>query len=96
MTRQELIEATEACLANSCQACPLFTQWNENCHQKLLAEIKALAAAREIKASDPRVTHEYGRGHVLQVTLQDEGKQEAEELVKEYVGGYLFLRVNPA
>lgn len=96
MTRQELIEATEACLANSCQACPLFTKWNENCHQQLLEAIKDLATAREIKASDPRVTHEYGRGYVLHVTLQDEGKQEAEELAKEYVGGYLYLLVNRA
>ena len=93
MTRQEIIEASEACLANSCQACPLFTKWNENCHQQLLEAIKALAADREIKCSDPKVLHEYGRGHVLQVTLQDDGREAAQELAKAYVGGYLKLTV---
>lgn len=93
MTGQEIIEATEACLLHSCQACPLFTKWNENCNYKLLEEIKALATARDIKASDPRITHEYGRGHVLHFTLHDEGKMEAEDLVKNYVGGYVTVRV---
>lgn len=44
-----------------------------------------------IKCSDPRITHEYGRGTVLMVTLQDEGKEAAEALVKAYAGGYLYL-----
>lgn len=93
MTKQVLIEAAEACLANSCQACPLFTSWNENCHQKLLEAIKELAAGAEIKCSDPRITHEFGRGHVLSVTLQDEGKGAALDLVNGYMGGYLELKV---
>lgn len=92
MTRQEIIEASEACIANSCQACPLFTKWNENCNQQLLAAIKELANGIEIKCSDPQVRHEYGRGLVLQVTLQDEGKLAGQELSDGYVGGYLILR----
>lgn len=47
----------------------------------------------KIKCSDPSVSHEYGRGYVLQVTLQDEGKEAAEELVKAYAGGYITLTV---
>ena len=55
------------------------------------AEINTPGA--EIKCSDPQVLHEYGRGYVLQVTLQDEGKEAARELAKGYVGGYLYLTV---
>jgi len=47
----------------------------------------------EIKCSDPRVTFEFGRGNVLMVTLQDEGGQAAEDLVKAYAGGYITLVV---
>lgn len=54
--------------------------------------VKGPAGEREIKCSDPRITHEYGRGLVLMVTLQDEGKEAAEELVKAYAGGYLTLK----
>jgi len=46
-----------------------------------------------IKCSDPRIFHEYGRGHILQVTLQDEGRQAAKELCDAYAGGYLDLIV---
>lgn len=47
----------------------------------------------EIKCSDPRIQEEWGRGKILLVTLQDEGRQAAEDLVKAYAGGYLTLAV---
>lgn len=49
----------------------------------------------EIKCSDPLLKEEFGRGRVLQVTLQDDGREAAKELTKAYVGGYLKLTVQP-
>lgn len=92
MTRKEIIEASEACMQDCCQACPLFTQWKDNCNEKLIEAIKELAGGTDIKCSDPQVRHEYGKGYVLQVTLQDEGKQAGMELADNYVGGYLVLQ----
>lgn len=50
-------------------------------------------AAGGIKCSDPRVSHEFGRGMVLSFTLQDDGKDAAQDLVAGYVGGYLSITV---
>ena len=49
----------------------------------------------EIKCSDPILKEEFGRGRVLQVTLQDEGRDAGKELERAYVGGYLKLTVQP-
>ena len=49
----------------------------------------------EIKCSDPRIQEEFGRGKVLMVTLQDEGRHAGDELLAAYAGGYLILSVSP-
>lgn len=93
MTGQEIIDAASACINNCCAACPLFPkkEYKNNCTEILAAEIRN-AFEGGIKCSDPRITHEFGRGSVLHVTLQDEGKDAAQDLVDGYVGGYLELK----
>ena len=94
MNRQEIIDAATACIRDCCAACPLFAkkEYEHNCTDVLAAAIREAMSGEDIKCSDPRITHEYGRGHVLHVTLQDEGKGAAQDLVDGYVGGYLELK----
>lgn len=89
MTKEEILEAVSACIDHRCAACPLLKA-NGNCVSALLAAVGA-SLGDVIKCSDPRISHEYGRGTVLQVTLQDEGRQAGEELIKAYTGGYMYL-----
>ena len=94
MSSQEIHDAVRACINDNCASCPLFvTETELSCHEALLAAIKAAVEGTEIKCSDPRITHEYGRGQVLHVTLHDEGKEAAKGLIDGYAGGYLRLKV---
>lgn len=46
----------------------------------------------EVKASRPRIFHEYGDGYVLSVTIQDADaarRAELAALLKELQGGYI-------
>lgn len=89
MTKPEIMEAVGACIDHKCAACPLL-KTDGDCVNTLLAAVGA-SLGDVIKCSDPRISHEYGRGTVLQVTLQDEGRTAGEELAKAYTGGYLYL-----
>ena len=44
---------------------------------------------REVKATRPRVTHEYGDGYVLSVTVQDADPAELAALLKGLQQGYI-------
>ena len=89
MTNQEIIQAASGCIQRSCAECPLSGK--PTCKGVLLAALESALAGAIIKCSDPRVNHEFGRGEVLMVTLQDEGREAGRELVNGYIGGYLEL-----
>ena len=43
----------------------------------------------EVKATRPRLNHEYGGGYVLSVTVQDMDPADLAALLKELQGGYI-------